>query len=813
MKPMLLQGTNPTSISRIGRIWAYMSFIAVLGAVVAGGYMFVIITDNTLPHIYTGTGTTFTILSAGFALGLLSIGSFYIISSFTAHEIKCNYFLYGEVDKYYFRIFCVAVCPFIISCGLLVAVVINYNYIGDWPAIIATGTIFAFVVCVTKCIMAIFLLTSPQRSHSDPAFIDAIEHVAGSKLTSIDMAQKIEAKYIAPDDPGITWGPVRIGSQFGPQHILVTGKTGAGKSTQLRLFYQQVLPLIGTNIPGGHRAVIYDASGDILQVLIGIKNKRPLNCPIYLMNPLDGRKPDSKRRIIPVAWNIAKDCGNEEDMQELAEILCPVPKDGKKFFELSAANILAAIMGGMKKVWGENWTLLDLLRATLNDEDIKFFLNQSVLGESMCERCFGSTSRGTERADDVLSTLFTSLKIYFPIAIRWSKYEHSLSMMEWMNQESILVIGHSETNSVSVDAINRALFTRLCQVACDSKLPDIGYEWNTRRTWIFLDEVQRIKSLEKLQMLLTTGRKKGVSCVLGFGDISAMHHAYDEKVAESLLEHCNTTAFFAAGPKTAEWQAQVIGRTLQTEGLVGHSISYGVNGTSTISLNRSRQERFTYFPSEFQNMQSADAINGMTGIYITPKAKAIALHHIPAQDLYEGQFKLLWDKATDEEVPRFVECNDDNELTKWSDEERISRGLPVSKQQRSRLPHPTGKRNVPHIDSAFSASMTNDTRRLEASSSPSSITEGTEIAVYVQPPSGHQNSTHMEKEDKTRLGIDQNLPQENANVEPQEAAHSETTGPNNTDDVSTEASAKHAIFSIEGFIPGKGPLGDRKSST
>ena len=434
---------------------------------------------------------------------------------------------------------------------------------------------------------------------------------------------------------------------------------------------QQVLPAIATGPPGGHRALIYDAKGDLLPILAGMR-RRGLTADIYTLHPFDGRY-DEARRLYAVGWDIARDCLDEITALEMATILCPVPRHEKNFFEQAARNILYGVLLGLMEAGGTRWRFEDLFIALREQSSIEHLMQRTAKGRSLHQYAFGRA----ERVDDVLNTLVGTMTAYEPIAALWSRAEKRLSLQEWVEGESILVLAHSEKAETPVTAINRVLFTRLAQLLLDQ--PDSA----TRRSWLFLDEVPKIKSLEKLELLLTNGRSKGICCVLGFQDIEGIQDAYGEKKAHSLINQCASAALLKAQGHTARWEAQMMGEYEALVRRYGRSVAIQPRGASTGRTSQEHYERReAVFHAEFQNLPSTQRRNGLWGYYRTAAAGAFGPVHYPGGRLFD---RMLW--GPDPTVPEVEKRSGSQQsLPGWAARDLLRLGLDqVSRRRRLRV--------------------------------------------------------------------------------------------------------------------------------
>jgi len=485
-------------------------------------------------------------------------------------------------------------------------------------------------------------------------------YLSGTRLKSRRAARRQARRALPPGDAGLEWGGVPVPTAEAPSHFFVSGQTGSGKTTLLRLLMQQVLPCIGAGQEGGHRAVLYDSKGDLLPLLAGMRS-RGLSAPIYTLNPFDGRA-DRARQLEAVGWDIARDCPDGITALEIATILCPVPRDGKNFFEQAARNILYGVLLGLMESAGNRWRFEDIFIALRDQAHIEHLMQRTPKGRSLHQYAFGRR----ERVDDVLNTLVGTMTAYEPIAALWSHADRRLSLQDWAAGESILVLAHSEKAETAVDAINRVVFTRLAQLLLDQ--PDSA----TRRSWLILDEVGKIRSLEKLELLATNGRSKGVCLVLGFQDVEGIQAAYGEKRAHSLINQCATAALLKAQGKTARWAAQRIGEYEAVVRRQGSSVAANIQGGSTSVTSQEQYERReAVFHSEFSNLPPTNRRNGLWGYFRTAATGAYGPVHLPGKKLFG---RMLWPK--DPTVPELDPRPPEHQnLGDWARRDRLRLGL------------------------------------------------------------------------------------------------------------------------------------------
>ena len=186
--------------------------------------------------------------------------------------------------------------------------------------------------------------------------------------------------------------------------------------------------------------------------------------------------------------------------------------------------------------------------------------------------------------------------------------------------------------------MNRLIFRRLSEIIL-SQQELLRFDANSRRTWMFLDEVREAGRLEGLSRLLTKGRSKGVAVVLGFQDIAGLHDVYGKEVAEELVGQCSIKAILRLNsPETAAWASRLIGSREVIESRRGQSrdcrSSLPSLGHTGESLSHGIATRRVVLDSEFFDLPVTSPQTGLTGYFITPLTGPFK-QHLPGSWLNE----------------------------------------------------------------------------------------------------------------------------------------------------------------------------------
>lgn len=431
-------------------------------------------------------------------------------------------------------------------------------------------------------------------------------HLRGRNLITHRQASTLLEAELSSDDAGYQLGRVRIPAHATYSHIAIIGATGSGKTILQRLLMQSTLPHIRSG--SGQRALIYDPKQDMVSMLAGMN----LRCPIHLLNPLDARS---------VAWDMAADILSPASAFQVASMLIPDSKqDSNPFFANAARHLIYGVIMGFIQS-RRRWTLRHLLLQLRDADRLQMHLERNEATRFLLQY-FSHTAT----LQNIISTLLAHLAPFEVIAATWDEANTSISLTQWMREESILVLGNDEANRTAIEAMNRLIFRRITElVLAQEELTDFGP--SARRTWFFLDEIREAGRLDGLGRLLTKGRSKGASVVLGFQDIAGLHDVYGKEVADELVGQCSIKVILRLNsPETAAWASRLFGSREVLESRRGHSRDFKRSlpslGHDSESVSHGVATRRLVLDSEFFDLPVTSFQNGLTGYFITPMTGA-----------------------------------------------------------------------------------------------------------------------------------------------------------------------------------------------
>ena len=446
--------------------------------------------------------------------------------------------------------------------------------IWTWPIITLSCIALPYIV------MAILLYNKYDK-----------QFIRGTFMISLCTARKIAASKKRPGELMLDWGGVQLPESLSIGHFLLVGSPGSGKTVSLRLLMQSILPQICSG--SDMRALIYDAKQDIYQILKG----QNITCPIITLNPLDKNG---------AAWDIAKDITCQATALQVAQNFIPDESHSENAFFIKAArDLLAAVIIALHLSKPMSWSLAEVF-TTLSDSN-----KTKELLESISETKYISNdyfSRDPKTLSNIQQTITAHLAMLRPVAGAWEHADQRISLTEWVNQESILILANDEALRGPLDALNAVIVQRLTQLVLAQS------ETKHRRTWFFLDELKEAGKLNCLASLMTKGRSKGARCLIAFQTIEGLRSVYGNDVTLEIANLCSNKAFLRTdSAETAKWAVDSLGQAEWTEW--NRADQYNLNGNSH-SYSEQIAKRETVLASELLNIPLATS-QRFIGYFIT----------------------------------------------------------------------------------------------------------------------------------------------------------------------------------------------------
>jgi hypothetical protein len=462
--------------------------------------------------------------------------------------------------------------------------------------------------------------------------------------------------------PSIFFGGIRLPWASAVKHWLILGVTGAGKSMLFELLMKDTLKgRIG--LGNDERGLIYDNKTELLPVLSA------MGVPWKLVHPFDKRG---------VAIDFASMVPTHTHSLEVASILMPRAEGvgSDPFWVDSPRNLLASVMTslrlglpgpeGTRKPM--DWEFRDLVLIMQSQETIREVIVRHPETAADIEGYFDDP----RLLANVMATVKTQMMYYRPVAACWHKATERLNLTDavWGKEEYVLVLGNDEQFRRAIDPINRVVITRYGQLSLKRPKSD------TRRIWFYFDEFGDLKKLDPdlVMGLLTKGRSKGISMVLGVQSRPSVVAEYGREIARVIFSQCQNVAILGLGDlddDTCEYATRVIGQLERFEHRENEQVAASGLKTSTRhSRNQELQSRPVLLSAEFSDLPETVRRNGCSGYYRTRSIRGFWGTVIPGSFLARELVK------PNAEVPAVLERDEaDHELKPWDERDLARLGL------------------------------------------------------------------------------------------------------------------------------------------
>lgn len=359
-------------------------------------------------------------------------------------------------------------------------------------------------------------------------------------------------------------GGVPVPEAFEPEHILICGAPGTGKTNII------VKMLAGIRREG-RRAIVYDAAGTFVE-----KFYRPGHD--ILLNPLDTRA-DS--------WSPWVDVPRDYHYDQIAESTIP-DKGGDPFWAKAARGTLVAVC---RKLARDKRMLVSVLLDTILRSPLK---DLATFAEGTEAAAFISTE-GDRTSAGIRAELASVMRSFSYLDDTLDGF----SIRDWVADEkddSWLFI------TVKADQLPslRPLITVWLDIAI-SAIMSLEPE-RDRRLYCVIDELPTLQKLPSLSDFLARARKYGGCGILGFQSYPQLEATYGIQDAAAITGYCSTwVALRANDTPTAKHVSENLGQVEQVEANEG--MSYGVNDMRDgVNLSRMQVTRPLVMHTEVTNL-------------------------------------------------------------------------------------------------------------------------------------------------------------------------------------------------------------------
>lgn len=392
----------------------------------------------------------------------------------------------------------------------------------------------------------------------------------------------------------IQWGGVPIPPKAEPEHFLIEGKTGAGKTQAINAMMRKVRER-------GQAAIIADPAGGYLA--------RFGQAGDIILNPFDRRTVD---------WSPFAEIEAEYDYRRIAKAAIPDGIGENEQWTNHAQVLFAECMRAMHKA-GVTSTKKLLYYVTAADQSEL----AQLLGDSPASVL---TKPGNERMlGSVRSSAGTPLANWVYLAD-----QGTFSVRKWVRASD------AERRWLFLTYTDAQMAELRNLVACWLELAIVeGLSLNEsqqRRLWYVMDELDSLGKITSLRAGLTKLRKYGGVCVSGLQTVAQLRATYGRDEAQTLLSCMTTKLILKAGDgETAKYFENEIGQqeVERTETSEGTSSRVGDFGSSSENKSVRRVTQAAVLASQITGLENLHGYLMLTG---QPVAR-IELDYMPMPDL------------------------------------------------------------------------------------------------------------------------------------------------------------------------------------
>ena len=336
----------------------------------------------------------------------------------------------------------------------------------------------------------------------------------------------------------ISIGGIPIPRQAEPQHTLLVGSQGTGKS----VICTSIMDTIRAR---GQRAVVYDGTGEF--VAHYYRPDRDI-----ILSPIDTRS---------AVWSPWAEGRDSFTYDNLATALIPDSTGENQFWMVAARAIFQAALEAAPDLR----TLHELI---FGDQE---FLLAALQAAGLAGLAGPENMLASSRA-----TCATYIK---PLAYLPPPGDKPFSIRDWVRDESRdswLFVPSRESVRIAIRPLMSLWFGIAIQ-AVMTLPPD-----RDRRLWLILDELPYLQNLPSLDGALSGGRKYGLSAVLGTQGIAQLRKVYGRDAATAILSYPATRVTLKVGDsETAQYLSDSLGQRHTIRKVSSESQNPGGGGSSS----------------------------------------------------------------------------------------------------------------------------------------------------------------------------------------------------------------------------------------
>lgn len=480
-----------------------------------------------------------------------------------------------------------------------------------------------------------------------------------------------------------------------PNHTLVIGTTGSGKTTTFISPSIEILSKLGTK----PSLIIADPKGELYKL-----HAHSLKEKGYEIKVFDLRNP-----YFSIKWNPLEDiyktyqemlyienkvirgkCGKVfkfydeiyqdsltldkaikvkkqmlydevyESLNDIITALCPITNDKEPIWESGAKNLIFAIALAMLEdsekedndMTIEKFNFYNITKiATHTDNDCAelkgYFLDRSPLSKAV------SLSKQVLECSDktrgsYMSTVFDKLSMFSDMSLCSLTSKSELDFYDMDESPIALFL------KIPDERETRHTLASLMILQAYKTLVKKANSYNnlalSRDVFFLLDEFGNLPKIHKLEQMITVGRSRKIWMILVVQSYMQLQNVYDEKVADIIKSNCNIEIFIGTTDvKTIEEFSKKCGNYT----VITKSVGYNLDKVESVNTNHTIKERPLIYPSELAKLNSPNNMgNSIVTIfgYMPIKSKFTPIFNVNVIKLIEEKENMEYSEVFDEEA-------------------------------------------------------------------------------------------------------------------------------------------------------------------
>ena len=404
-------------------------------------------------------------------------------------------------------------------------------------------------------------------------------YIRGAKLISADaFNEQIEEQGVETSFP---LGSISMPQDLENRTTMLIGKPGVGKSQSFR-------KILRTIIENKGQGIVYDHKGEYLTEFYDPDRD-------LIFNPLDQRS---------LGWNVFNELQTYMDVDAQAASLIPpsISNTNDPFWNDAARGVYSGCLHYLFQNELKNNTYLWKM-LTAEPHDISNRLSKTKGGEAGY-RYITQNSESSRQAESVLAVMMQYTKCFEYM----SGTDGDFSITDWLKNGSGLIY---ITNYEDVEETLRPILSLFIDLV-GRKLLSMADNLD-RRIYLLLDEFGSLQRMSSIIKMLTKGRSKGASTIIGIQDDGQMEKTYGRQLLRTMDNAPGNRITFALSGETAEREAKYnIGETEYIE--VERSQSMGPSDyRDGTTLREAKKRELLFLPSDISNLPDLTGIVNLRG--------------------------------------------------------------------------------------------------------------------------------------------------------------------------------------------------------